>query len=65
MYIGLTRDQIIDILSESGISKEAEVTAENLVEAIATLIVENNKLIKESTTDVVTEDLRRQMRGLF
>lgn len=65
MYIGLTREQIIDILSESGISKGVGVTAENLAEAIATVIVENNKLIRQSTTDTVTDDLRKQITNLL
>lgn len=64
MYMGLTKEQIIDILSESGIRKGVALTAESLVEAIATVIVENNDCLSQSTTNKVIDDFSKQLSNL-
>ncbi|GEM_PF-4139248 len=65
MYMGLTREQVIGILTESGIKEGTILKTKDLVEAIATVIVENNKLIRQSTTDAVTDDLEKQIKNLL
>jgi len=63
--MGLTREQVIGILTESGIKEGTILKTKDLVEAIATVIVENNKLIRQSTTDAVTDDLEKQIKNLL
>lgn len=64
MDIGLTKKQIKDALNEVGVNEETEITAEILIEAIFAALVENNKLIRQGTTDNVIKDIERKLSSL-
>lgn len=70
MSVGLSKQQIIDMLTEANINDAKPISTEELKEAIAKVIVENNTIIernilaeiKRSATKVVNDDLKNAMR---
>ncbi|MBS4538203.1 hypothetical protein GOQ27_06995 [Clostridium sp. D2Q-11] len=62
MKLGLSENEINQILENNGIAKGDMVSAENLRKAISKAIEENNKKIREDIRQVINEDTKKGLR---
>lgn len=60
--IGLTQERIIEMLTERGISSGQQQSAKKLREAIANIVIENNKEIEKKIPEIVTKEIYNELK---